>query len=33
MGMISVNILLIVFVFIIGIKVFDKESKNFDDWI
>lgn len=32
-GMISVNFLLIVLVFIVGIRVFDKESKNFDDWI
>lgn len=32
-GMISVNFLLIVLVFIIGIRVFNEESKNFDDWI
>jgi ABC-type polysaccharide/polyol phosphate export permease len=32
-AMISINILLISIVFILGIFVFKKESKNFDDWI
>lgn len=32
-AMVSVNSLIIVAIFILGIRVFEKESKNFDDWI
>lgn len=32
-AMVSINISLIVVIFIIGISIFKKESKNFDDWL
>ena len=32
-AMLSINTLLILFIFMLGIIVFGKESKNFDDWL
>jgi ABC-2 type transport system permease protein len=32
-GMLSINTVLILFTFILGIFVFEKESKSFDDWL
>jgi len=32
-AMITINSLLIMLIFVIGVLVFGKESKNFDDWL
>jgi lipopolysaccharide transport system permease protein len=32
-AMLTINIAMILVVFVLGVRVFRKESKNFDDWI